>query len=74
MDILRIFQMEDCKPMCTPMVSNGKKIHASEGELVDPTLYRQLIDSLMYLVNSRPDMCFAVNTLSQFMVEHMRFQ
>ena len=23
----------------------------------------------MYLVNTRPDMCFAVNTLSQFMVE-----
>ena len=23
----------------------------------------------MYLVNSRPDLCFAVNTLSQFMVE-----
>jgi hypothetical protein len=32
-------------------------------------LYKQLIGSLMYLVNTRPDICFAVNTLSQFMVE-----
>ena len=51
------------------MITNWKKLHASEGELVDPTLYRQLIGSLMYLVNTRPNLCFAVNTLSQFMVE-----
>ena len=61
--------MEDCRPMCTPMITNWKQIHASEGKLVDPTIYRQLIGSLMYLVNTRPDLCFAVNTLSQFMVE-----
>ena len=39
---------------------------------MDATLYRQLIGSLMYLVNTRPDLCFAVNTLSQFMVEPQR--
>ena len=49
-----------------------RKLHAFEGELVDPTLYRQLIGSLMYLVNSRTDLCFAVNTLNQFMVEPRR--
>ena len=30
---------------------------------MDPTLYKQLIGSLMYLVNTRPDICFAVNTM-----------
>lgn len=39
---------------------------------MDLTLYRQLIGSLMYLVNTRPDICFVVNTLSQFMVEPRR--
>jgi hypothetical protein len=36
-------------------------------------MYRKLIGSLMYLVNTRPDIFFAVNTLSQFMVEPRHF-
>jgi hypothetical protein len=71
-DILRRFQMEDCRPMTTPMITNWMKIHASESQLVDSTLYCQLIGSLMYLVNTMPNICFAVNTLSQFMVEPRR--
>ena len=30
---------------------------------VDATMYRQIIGSLMYLTNMRPDIRFAVNTL-----------
>ena len=71
-DILHRFQMLDCRPMATPMTTNFWKLMASELELVDATLYRQLIGSLMYLVNTRPDLSFAVNTLSQFMVEPRR--
>jgi hypothetical protein len=35
--------------------------------LIDTTMYRQMIGSLMYLVNTRPDICYAVSALSQFM-------
>lgn len=35
-------------------------------------MYRQFIGSLMYLVNTRPSICFIVNTLSQFMVDKKR--
>ena len=38
-------------------------------ELVDDTMYRQMIRSLMYLTNTRPDICFTVNTLSQFLTD-----
>ena len=42
-DVLRRFWMEDYKPMSTPMITNWKKLQASEGELANPTLYRQLM-------------------------------
>ena len=41
-------------------------------ELVDATLYRQIIGLLMYLTNTMPDICFVVNTLSQYLVEPRR--
>ena len=44
-------------------------LFVSDSDLVDPTMYRQLVGSLMYLVNTRPDICFAVSTLGQFMCE-----
>ena len=66
--------MMDCKFMATSMVTNLKKLgdSSSESDLVDPTMYRQLIGSLMYLVNTRPDICFTVSALIQFMVELRR--
>ena len=41
-------------------------------ELVDVTHYRHIIGSLMYLKNTRPNICFAVNTLSQYLVQPRR--
>ena len=70
-EILRRFGMMECKSMATPMVTNLKKLTetASNLDLVDPTMHKQLIESLMYMVNTRLDICFAVSSLSQFMVE-----
>eukprot|EP00253_Pinus_taeda_P023607 PITA_23607 len=39
-EILKRFKMQDCRPMATPMITNWKKIDASEDKEVDPTLYR----------------------------------
>eukprot|EP00253_Pinus_taeda_P027413 PITA_27413 len=71
---LKRFRIQDCRPMSMPMITNWKKIDSLDDKDVDPTLYRELIGSLMYLVkfNARSDICFSVNTLSQFMVEPKR--
>jgi hypothetical protein len=55
--------------MATPMTTDIRKIRYLDYDLVDSSLYRQLIGSLIYLVNTRLDICFVVNTLSQFQVE-----
>jgi hypothetical protein len=67
--ILQKFGMMDCKSMDTPMNTFIRKVKDPNSDPVDPSLYRQLIGSLMYMVNTRPDICFVVNTLSQFQVE-----
>ena len=61
-DILKRFEMMDCKAMTTPMASNLKLLSDASSETIDSTMYRQMIGSLIYL---RPDICFAVNTLRQ---------
>jgi hypothetical protein len=64
--------MLECKSMNTPMETKLKLLVDTLSELVDVTLSRQIIGSLMYLTNTRPDICFAVNTLSQYLVEPRR--
>ena len=51
------------------MASKLKLLSDASSETVDATMYRQMIGSLMYLTNMRPNICFAVNTLSQFLID-----
>ena len=74
MEILKRFGMMDHKSMTTPMTMNLKLLSDTSSETVDATLNRQIIGLLMYLTNTRPDICFAVNTLSQYMVEPRHVQ
>ena len=59
----------DCKSMATPMASNLKLLSDTSSESVDAMMYRQMIGSLMYLTNTRPNICFDVNTLSHFLID-----
>ena len=68
-EILKRFRMMDCKSMSTSMMTNLKLFGDTTSGKIDATIYRQMIGSLIYLTNTRPDICFAVNTLSQYMVD-----
>ena len=70
--MLKKFEMMDCKAMTTPMASNLKLLCDTTSEIVDATVCKQMIGSLMYLTNTRSNICFIVNTLSQYMVEPRR--
>lgn len=51
-EILRRFHMESNKPMETPLSSNWRKEDATSGEVGEVTVYRQLVGSVRYLVNT----------------------
>ena len=52
---------------CKSMDANMKLLSDETSEIVEMTLYKQIIELLMYLMNTRADICFAVNTLSQYL-------
>jgi len=51
------------------MITNLNELRSLDSSLIDPTCYRQLVGSLMYLVNTRPYICYVVNVLLQFQLE-----
>jgi hypothetical protein len=53
-DIFKRFGMMNSRSMSTLMVANLKKLNDSDSgsDLVIPTMYRQLIGSLMYLTHT----------------------
>ncbi|GKE44536.1 retrovirus-related pol polyprotein from transposon TNT 1-94, partial [Tanacetum coccineum] len=48
--------MESCDPVDTSMVEKSKLDEDTQGKAVDPTHYRGMVGTLMYLTSSRPDL------------------
>jgi hypothetical protein len=61
--------MTDCKSAPTPFLSGVKLEDRGETPLIDNTLYKQLVGSLLYLTHSRPDLSYAIGVVSRFMQE-----
>lgn len=79
-EILHRFNMQDCKPVKTPMepgqgetdttATDAKSAGQGEGQN-EEIPFQSLIGNLMYLVQgTRPDIAFATSYLSQFNLHH----
>ncbi|CAM8950535.1 unnamed protein product [Rhodiola kirilowii] len=67
LDILEDHSFTDSKPVRTPLeIKHGLSLSITS-PITDPTVYRKLVGRLIYLTITRPDLAFAVHTLSQFM-------
>jgi histone deacetylase 1/2 len=68
-DILKWSGMSKYKPIDTPL-SSTEKLSVTEGSklgIEDSTRYRSLVGALQYLTLTRPNICFVVNKVCQFL-------
>ncbi len=73
-EVLKRFNMEECKPIGTPLDVNSKLLKLTEEEFqgiqeeMQGIPYKAAVGSLMYaMVGTRPDLAFPVSMVSQFM-------
>ncbi|GKA75617.1 retrovirus-related pol polyprotein from transposon TNT 1-94 [Tanacetum coccineum] len=59
-DIILKYGMESSDPVDTPMVEKSKLDEDTQGKAIDPTHYRGMIGTLMYLTAHRLDLTFSV--------------
>nr|GFD15012.1 uncharacterized mitochondrial protein AtMg00810-like [Tanacetum cinerariifolium] len=60
LESIKKYGFESCDPVDTPMVEKSKLDEDREGKAVDPSHYRGMIGTLLYLKASRPDLKFAI--------------
>jgi hypothetical protein len=58
--MIKKFGLQDAKQMSTPMGTNDQLGIDDSGNMVDQKLYRSMIESLLYVTASRPDVIFSV--------------
>ncbi|GJT84809.1 retrovirus-related pol polyprotein from transposon TNT 1-94 [Tanacetum coccineum] len=60
LESLKKYGFKSCDPVDTPIVEKSKLDEDKKGKAVDPSHYRGMIGTLLYLTASRPDLQFAI--------------
>ncbi|GKA13266.1 retrovirus-related pol polyprotein from transposon TNT 1-94 [Tanacetum coccineum] len=66
LEMLKKYGLDQCDPVDIPMVKRLKLDEDPSRNLVDPTRYRGMVGSLMYLTTSRPDLVFVVCMFARY--------
>ncbi|XP_040996191.1 uncharacterized mitochondrial protein AtMg00810-like [Juglans microcarpa x Juglans regia] len=67
LDILQDIGITGSKPAAFPMESNLKLTATDSNLYKDPSVYRRLVERLLYLTITRPNLAYYVQVLSQFL-------
>ena len=67
LDLLAETGMLECKPADTPIAQNKKPSIHDHQILTDKEQYQRLVENLIYLSHTRPDIAYVVSLVSQFM-------
>jgi hypothetical protein len=67
-EMIKRFQMEDSKPVGTPMVIGYKLRKDDDSPESDQSSYRSMIGSLLYITASRPDIMHAIGMVGRYQV------
>ena len=65
--MLKKFKLESCKEAASPLAQNEKISKHDGDKLEDPSVFRSLVGSMLYLTAIRPDLMFPAGLLSRFM-------
>jgi hypothetical protein len=65
-DLMKKFNMAELKPVSTLMSFAASLGPDEDGEAVDQREYRSMIDSLLYLTATRPDIQFTIGLCVRF--------
>ena len=63
---MKKFGLKSASSVRTPMSLNVKLTVDLLGKSVDPSLYRSMIGSLLYLTASRPDISYSVEVCARY--------